>query len=238
MAPGHVAGLVLSAAAGLVLGACGGTTSGTTTVTATTAASGARAVVPPIKVLDRTLRASAFGRDVPFLRNGCVEIQVGPGVGPPRRCRPSRELLAGLPVGPREPVHVLAELPLERPSGLSQRALFSVYESRGRGTCFSIVFEVALDPLTCDTVAGCSGACLQPFVEERAARLGVPATGRYTLMAGTVPASARAVRFRFRDGDALTYAVRGPAARGFAGRRIFMADLGKRPTPARIDLVA
>lgn len=237
MAPGHVGCLVLTAAVGLVLGACGSTSSGTTTGTATTGATGAGAVVPPVKAVDRTLPASAFGRDVPFLRNGCVEIQVGPGVGPPRKCRPSLELLAGLPLGPEALVHLLAELPLKRPSGLSRRALFAVYESRGRGTCFSIVFEVALDPLTCDTVDGCSGACLQPFVEERTARLGVPATGRYTLMAGTVPAAARAVRFRFRDGEASTYALRGPGARGFTGRRIFMADLGKRSTPARVELI-
>jgi hypothetical protein len=236
MEPAHVTGLVLAAAVGLVLGACGGTTSGTNTVTTTTG-SGTRAVVPPIKAVDRALRASAFGRDVPFLRNGCVEIQVGPGVGPPPRCRPSVDFLAGLPLGPQALVHVLAELPLHRPQGLSQRALFAVYESRARGTCFSIVFEVALDPLTCDTVPGCSGACLQPFVEERAARLGVEATGRYTLMAGTVPAAARGVRFRFRDGAAVTYALRGPAARGFPGRRIFLADLGRRPTPARVELV-
>ena len=157
--------------------------------------------------------------------------------GPPRTCEPGRDALAGRPRTPETIVHLLARLPLHRPALLSDETFFAVYRSYGSGTCFSIVYAVATSPLRCDGKEACAAICLRSFPEGREAALGVRATGTYLLVAGTVPASARALRLRFPGGSTVTYALKGPLAGGFPGRRIFLADVGRRPKPARAELL-
>ncbi len=215
-------GLVLPACLGVVLGACGHRSS---------------SLSPTIRSIDRTLPASAVGRDFPFARNGCIEVPLGPGVGTRRSCRLTPAQRDGLPRSPRTPVHLVAELSLARPQSLSQHAFFADFESRGLGTCFTIIFAIALDPPTCDGNRRCAALCVRYFSEGRTSQLGGRATGRYTLVAGTVPSNAKNVRLVFSDGKSLTYALRGPLAKDFPGRRIFIADLGRRPKPARVGVV-
>jgi hypothetical protein len=226
---GRLAALWGSAVVGLVLGACGG---GKTAAPPT-----GPLVVPPIQAVDRSLPASAFGRNVAFIRSGCLEVPLGPGVGPPRTCEPGRDALAGRPQRPETIVHLRARLPLRRPALLAKEVFFAVYASRGSGTCFSIVYAVATSPLRCDGKRDCADICLRSFPDGREASLGVPGTGIYMLVAGTVPASAKALRLHFPGGRAVTYALRGPLARDFPGRRIFMADVGRRPKPVRAELL-
>jgi hypothetical protein len=224
---GRLLSLVGSVAAGLLFGACG---------SGKTSAPAGALVVPPIEAVSRSLPASAFGRDVPFIRNGCLEIPLGPGVGPPQTCGAGRDP-SGRPQSPETTVHLLARLPLRRPALLSDETFFAVYRSYGSGTCFSIVYAVATSPLRCDGKETCAAICLRSFPEGREAALGVRATGTYLLVAGTVPASARALRLRFPGGSTVTYALKGPLAGGFPGRRIFLADVGRRPKPVRAELL-
>jgi hypothetical protein len=227
---GRVLSVAGSAVAALLFGACGEGKS-----SAPTQAAGPL-VVPPIQAIDRSLPASAFGRDLAFIRNGCLEIPLGPGVGPPRTCDPGRDS-AGRPSAPQTIVHLRARLPLHRPALLSDETFFAVYRSHSLGICFSIVYAVSTSPLRCDGRRACASICLRSFPEGREAALGVRATGTYVLVAGTVPATARALRLRFAGGRAVTYALKGPLASGFPGRRIFMADVGRRGKPARAELL-
>ena len=232
MAAGRALSVLLSAFAGLLFGACGG--GGKTSPPAPAQ----RLVVPPIQAIDRSLPASAFGRNVAFIRSGCLEIPLGPGVGPPRSCEPGRETVAGRARTPATVVHLIARLPLRRPASLSHEVFFGVYASQGSGTCFTIVFAVATDPLTCDGNARCEAVCIRSLPEGREVSLAGPATGTYVLAAGTVPSSARALRLHFPGGTTVVYALRGPHARGFPERRVFMADLGRRGRPSRVQISA
>jgi hypothetical protein len=221
--------LLFSASAGFIFGACGSGSSGSSPV--------GRVTAPPIRAIHRTLPASSFGEDVAFIRSGCLSVPVGPGVGPPRRCHPGREDISGRAKSPETVVHLIAELPLTRPAPLSKRALFAVYQSQGSGTCFSVIFRIPTDALDCDGNDRCVAVCIRSVPERQAPSLASPGTPAYTLVAGTAPLGAKALRLTFPRGKTITYALQGPAARGFPGRRVFMADVGRLPKPSRVELV-
>jgi|RhiMethySRZTD1v2_1073278.scaffolds.fasta_scaffold373620_2 hypothetical protein len=235
MAAARALSLLLTATAGLVFGACGsGQTGGS--------APAGNLIIPPIQAISRTVPASTFGHNVAFIRSGCLEVPLGPGVGPrppQRSCQPGRAAIDGRAQTPGTPVHLEARLPLKRPASLSQEAFFAVYHSQGSGTCFAVVYAIAIDPLVCHgSVKRCPALCVRSFAEgKKNASLGRPATGIYVLVAGTVPSMAHVLRLHFPGGTTLTYALRGPLARGMPGRRIFMADVGRRPKPSRVEIV-
>src|SRR5215475_10714350 len=102
MAAARAVSLLLTATAGLVFVACGsGRTGGS--------APAGKLIVP----------ASTFGHNVAFIRSGCLEVPLGPGVGPrpvpPRSCQPGRAAVDGRASTPGTPVHLEARLPLKRP---------------------------------------------------------------------------------------------------------------------------
>jgi hypothetical protein len=221
--------LLLSASAGFVFGGCGSSSSGPSPA--------GHVTVPPIQSIQRTLPASSFGVDVAFIRSGCLSVPVGPGLGAPRRCQPGREDISGRPKSPDTVVHLIARLPLTRPAPLSKEAFFAVYRSEASGTCFSVVFRIPTDALDCDGNDRCAAVCIRSVPERRAPSLASPGTPTYMLVAGTVPLRGKALRLTFPGGKTVTYALRGPAAGGFPGRRVFMADVGRLPKPSRVELV-
>jgi hypothetical protein len=155
-------------------------------------------------------------------------------LGPRKRCKPTKAEIARQPASPFGAVRLVAGLPLVRPKLLRQRAIFAVYQSRGVGACFDVVSTPAAEQLACLGTTRCAPACLGWFVDVAAFGL---APGPYTLLWGLLP--ARADRLRVHEaGRSVLYAVTGPAAPRFPGRRVFMADLGRHPPPTSVEVIA